>query len=105
VSVGTVHGPYKGEPKLDFTRLEAIVSATNVPLVLHGASGLSASALQKGVALGVRKVNFSTELRVAWLTAMRRQLENPDADVLPCVRVAESAVKELVAEKIGILQG
>lgn len=105
VSVGTVHGPYKGEPKLDFARLEAIALATNVPLVLHGASGLSASALQKGMVLGVRKVNFSTELRAAWLTAMRRQLENPEADVLPCVRTVESAVKELVAEKIGILKG
>lgn len=104
VSVGTVHGPYQGEPKLDFPRLEAIRDSTGIPLVLHGASGLSVSALQQGVYLGVRKVNFSTELRQAWVAAMRRELAHEHADTLPAIGMAQKAVKQVVLEKIMILK-
>ncbi len=104
VSVGTVHGPYRGEPKLDFPRLEKISQETSVPLVLHGASGLSPATLQQGVTLGVGKVNFSTELREAWLGAMRRELASDAADTLPCIRSAQAAVQKVVAEKITILK-
>ena len=105
VSVGTVHGPYQGDPKLDFPRLEEIAAKTGIPLVLHGASGVSESALQRSVSLGVRKVNFSTELRQAWLTAMRHELDQEKADTLPAISTAQQAVRQVVAEKIAILKG
>src|SRR5690349_19754964 len=63
VAIGTAHGFYKGEVKLDFVRLQEINAAIpNTPLVLHGGSGVSAELLQKSIALGIRKVNFGTEL-------------------------------------------
>lgn len=103
VAVGTVHGPYRGEPRLDFDRLEAIQGRVGIPLVLHGASGVPDAALQKAVTLGVRKVNFATELRETWIAAMREASGMPHAEPLPCIKKAQSAVREVVSAKIGLL--
>jgi fructose-bisphosphate aldolase class II len=103
VSIGTVHGSYQGEPKLDFARLEAIKALTAVPLVLHGASGVSSIALQKATALGVKKVNFSTELREAWVSSMSEELSNSNLDPLSCSKAAQLAVRNVVGAKIRIL--
>ena len=103
VSVGTVHGSYSGELNLDFDRLKAIKTHTSVPLVLHGASGVPADALQKVVSLGIKKINFSTELREAWLSSMRRELTKQDADPMSCTKSAQQAVTDIVASKIHIL--
>ncbi|MCK5070284.1 MAG: class II fructose-bisphosphate aldolase [Desulfocapsa sp.] len=103
VSVGTVHGSYSGELNLDFDRLKAIKTHTSAPLVLHGASGVPADALQKVVSLGIKKINFSTELREAWLSSMRRELTKQDADPMSCTKSAQQAVTDIVASKIHIL--
>ena len=103
VSVGTVHGSYSGELNLDFDRLKAIKTHTSVPLVLHGASGVPADALQKVVSLGIKKINFSTELREAWLSSMRKELTKQDADPMSCTKSAQQAVTDIVASKIHIL--
>ncbi|MDW7652224.1 MAG: ketose-bisphosphate aldolase, partial [Bacillota bacterium] len=63
VAIGTAHGTYKGEPKLDFARLEIINGRVETPIVLHGASGVPADSVRKSIALGVRKINIDTELR------------------------------------------
>ncbi len=47
IAVGTAHGPYKGEPKIDFDRIKAIKEITNIPLVLHGSSGVPADSIKK----------------------------------------------------------
>lgn len=104
VSIGTVHGSYRGEPNLDFGRLEAINALTSVPLVLHGASGVSSAALQKAAARGVKKVNFSTELREAWLSSMNGALNNTNPDPLSCSKTAQLAVQNVVDMKIKILK-
>ena len=62
VSIGNVHGAFKGLPKLDFERLEAIRNAVSVPLVLHGGSGTPEEDLKKCIELGISKVNVATEL-------------------------------------------
>ena len=103
VSIGTVHGAYRGEPKLDFARMEAIKARTAVPLVLHGASGVSSTDLQKATALGVKKVNFSTELREAWLSSMSAELGNSNTDPLSCSKAGQLAVSNVVVSKIRIL--
>lgn len=100
VSVGTVHGAYHGEPKLDFERLARIKDLVQVPLVLHGASGVSADALQSAMRLGVRKVNFATELKQAWSEAMRR---TDGDDPLAGLRSVEDDVQHVVEEKLAIL--
>jgi len=65
VAIGTAHGFYKGEPKLDFDRLEKIIQLVSVPVVLHGASGVPDEAVRHSIELGICKVNFATELRAA----------------------------------------
>ena len=74
VAIGTAHGVYKGEPKLDVDRLSEIRKTVKVPLVLHGASGLSAEAVQECIRRGICKVNFATELRIAYTEGVKEVL-------------------------------
>lgn len=60
VAYGNAHGVYKGKPKLQFDRLDEIQKKVNVPLVLHGGSGISKEDFQKSIQLGVRKINVAT---------------------------------------------
>lgn len=64
VAIGTAHGLYTAEPKLDFERTAAIRDRVDVPLVLHGASGLPDSDIRRAISLGVCKVNVATELKL-----------------------------------------
>ena len=65
VAIGTAHGFYKGKPRLAFERLTQIREAVDIPLVLHGSSGVPDEDVQRAVSMGVCKVNFATELRAA----------------------------------------
>ncbi len=103
VCIGNVHGPYAGEPRLDFDRLVAVRDATTLPLVLHGASGLSAAAVARSIALGVCKFNVNTELRVAYLGTLRERLNGPaKVDVPDLMRDTIAAMRAVVAEKLGL---
>jgi tagatose 1,6-diphosphate aldolase GatY/KbaY len=103
VCIGNVHGPYRGEPRLDFERLAAIRRATDLPLVLHGASGLPAEAIARSIALGVCKFNVNTELRIAYLAALRQSLAAEGKTDLPDVlRAAVVAMGAVVAEKLAL---
>lgn len=104
VAIGTAHGFYKGEIKLDFGRLQEINRAMpNTPLVLHGGSGLSAELLQQSIALGIRKVNFGTELKNAFTGAIKRSLwSSDDVDLRRTFAPAISAVEEISRSKIQI---
>ena len=75
VAIGTAHGVYKGEPKLDLDRLVEIRKIVDVPLVLHGASGLSEEAVKESIKRGICKVNFATELRIAYTDGVKELLE------------------------------
>lgn len=74
IAIGTAHGFYKGEPKLDFDRLKEIRDLVSIPLVLHGASGVPDEAIINSIKLGICKVNFATELRVAYTKGVRETL-------------------------------
>jgi fructose-bisphosphate aldolase, class II len=104
VAIGTAHGFYKGEVKLDFVRLQEINAAVpNTPLVLHGGSGVSAELLQKSIALGIRKVNFGTELKNAFTRAVKHSLSSSDdIDLRRTFSPAISAVEEISRSKIQI---
>jgi fructose-bisphosphate aldolase class II len=65
VSIGNVHGLYKGEPRLDFDRLKAIRDTVDIPLVLHGGSGISDEDFKKVIGLGICKINFYTRISQA----------------------------------------
>ena len=66
VAIGTAHGVYKGTPKLDIERLSEIRKVVSVPLVLHGTSGVPDDAVRECVARGMCKVNYATDLRIAF---------------------------------------
>lgn len=105
VSIGTVHGLYKTEPKLDYDRLKIISEMVDLPLVLHGASGLDNSQLRKCIELGVSKINIATDLRIAWTETLKKYLnENPSAfDPKKAAREARTAVGEIVKERLTVL--
>lgn len=104
VAIGTAHGFYKGTPKLDFERLSAIREVVSIPLVLHGASGVPDDAVRESIKRGICKVNFATELRVAFSNGVKKYLaENPDAfDPKKYSAVGMEYVTELVKEKISV---
>lgn len=70
-AIGTAHGIYKGEPKIDFERIRAIAAKVDVPLVLHGGSGIPEEQVKRCVALGMAKMNVATELRIVFSDAIK----------------------------------
>lgn len=102
VAIGTAHGMYKGEPRLDFERLSAIHAAVNVPLVLHGASGVPDESVREAIRRGMAKVNIATELKIPMADAIKRIFaENPhENDPRKYMGAAKEAVKETVINKI-----
>ena len=104
VAIGTAHGFYKGTPVLDKERVSEIRKVVSIPLVLHGASGLSDEEVRECVRRGICKVNFATELRAAYTDAGKRLIEEkPDTfDPKKLGVVGMEAVKNLVMERMKV---
>ncbi len=104
VAIGSAHGLYQGEPHLDFVRLEKIRQHVNIPLVLHGASGIPDEMVREAIALGVCKVNIATELKIAFADAVKLYFgENPAAnDPRKYIVPGKAAMQKVVEEKIRI---
>lgn len=100
VCIGNVHGPYPSEPRLDFERLAAIAERVDLPLVLHGTSGLPDQMIRRAVSLGVTKFNVNTELRRAYLAAVKASLNTQEADLLEVMDAAIAAMVVVVRAKI-----
>ncbi|GGH32095.1 class II fructose-1,6-bisphosphate aldolase [Paenibacillus segetis] len=101
-AIGTAHGIYKGEPNIDFDRIAKIAETVDVPLVLHGGSGIPAEQVKKAVALGMSKMNVATELRIAFSNAIKDVFAaNPEEnDPRKYMVPAKEAVKRLAIEKM-----
>jgi fructose-bisphosphate aldolase, class II len=78
VSIGTVHGRMRGEPRLDFERLAAINAQLSIPLVIHGGTGLGDDQFRRLIANGVAKINYYTALADAAGAAIRANAAEPD---------------------------
>lgn len=102
IAIGTAHGLYKEEPKLDFERLEEIKKVVDVPLVLHGASGISGAQVKKAISLGITKVNIATELKIPFASALRETLmkNKNESDPRKYFGPAKEAMKKIAMEKI-----
>lgn len=102
VAIGTAHGVYIEEPKLDFQRLEEIRKVVDIPLVLHGASGVPAEQVKKAISLGITKVNIATELKMPFAEKLKNFLvENPDqSDPRKYFAPAKEAMKKVAKDKI-----
>ncbi len=107
IAIGTAHGKYKGIPKLDFDRLDTIKKDLNIPIVLHGASGVDNESIKKAVSLGVNKINIDTELRCAYTDTVREVLAaQPELfDLRKYIGPGRDAVKAKAAEKIRLFGG
>ena len=101
VCIGNVHGRYPGEPRLDFERLDAIRNTVSVPLVLHGASGLPETMVRRSIELGITKFNVNTEVRAAYMAALRARIEMPDSsDLMDLMRSVVAAMQLVVSAKL-----
>lgn len=103
IAIGTAHGFYKGEPKLNFELLAQIKDLLNCPLVLHGGSGIPDEMIRRTIALGINKVNYATELRAAATLAVRQALTDESIiDPKKYMGKARDAVRTLCLHKIGV---
>lgn len=105
IAIGTAHGVYKGEPKVDIERLRQIKEVVSIPLVLHGTSGVADTIVQECIAHGICKVNYATDLRIIFTKAVRETLGN-DFNMIDPKKyniVGKEAVGQYVMNKIKIL--
>ncbi len=103
-ALGSVHGPYKGEPKLGFAEMLAIKEATDLPLVLHGGTGIPVEQIQKAIERGTCKINVNTENQQVWTKVTREVIANDQKvyDPRKIIGPGIKAMTEVVKEKIEI---
>lgn len=100
-ALGSVHGPYHGEPKLGFDEMAYINELLNMPLVLHGGSGIPDEQLRKAIDRGTAKINVNTESQQAWTAIVRKVLsENSTVyDPRKIIGPGKEGIKEVVRAK------
>ncbi len=102
-ALGSVHGPYKGEPVLGFTEMEEIKQATKLPLVLHGGTGIPDEMIKKAISCGTAKINVNTECQLAFARELRKILAedlnvyDPRKFLGPASKGITAAVKEKIS--------
>jgi fructose-bisphosphate aldolase class II/tagatose 1,6-diphosphate aldolase GatY/KbaY len=105
VAIGSAHGFYKETPRLDIGRLKEIRSAVNIPLVLHGGSGIPAEQIREAVKAGICKVNVATEIKNAFMASLKIQLnETDEIDLRKVFPKSVDKVTELLVNKFAILR-
>lgn len=103
-ALGSVHGSYQGEPVLGFEEMKHISQITDVPLVLHGGSGIPTHQLRRAIELGHAKINVNTECVQAWAAAVRStlaadsRLYDPRAILTPGTEAIKAVVKTKLAQ-------
>ena len=104
IAIGTAHGLYKGEPKLDFERLKEIRSKVSIPLVLHGASDVPDELVKEAISLGICKVNVATDLRIPFADAVKKFFNenSKESDPRKYMTPGKEAMKEIVKHKIEV---
>lgn len=104
VAIGTAHGLYKFEPKLDFNRLKEIRDIIDIPIVLHGGSGVPDESIIKAVEYGICKVNIATELKKPFAESIKNYFkENPETnDPRHYFGPGKELIREIAMEKIRI---
>ncbi len=101
-ALGSVHGPYKGEPNLGFKEMEEIGQATGLPLVLHGGTGIPTKDIQKAISFGTAKINVNTENQIASAKTVREVLaaKPEEYDPRKYLGPARETIKETVKGKM-----
>ena len=100
-AIGTAHGVYKGEPKIDYDSIEEISKRTGIPIALHGGTGLADEVFRKAISLGCAKVNISTAIKYAFIDGfVDYHLENKKYEPLKPLEAQYTRICELVAGNI-----
>lgn len=104
-AIGTAHGIYKSAPRIDLERIKDISSRIEMPLALHGGSGVPDDLLKKCIALGMAKINVGTEIKYAYADTMKQYIEEFPSinDARKFLGAARDRVKDLVIEKMKIV--
>lgn len=101
-ALGSVHGPYKGEPKIGFEEMEMISNLVKIPLVLHGGSGIPDYQIKKAIKKGTAKINVNTECQQEW-TKIVREVLNKDIKVYDPRKIigpGMEGIRKVVNQKI-----
>ncbi|CAM4331543.1 class II fructose-bisphosphate aldolase [Paenibacillus tarimensis] len=101
-ALGSVHGPYKGEPNLGFKEMEEICQMIKLPLVLHGGTGIPTDHIKRAISLGTAKINVNTENQIAF-TKVAREILTKDLEVYDprkFLAPGRDAIKQTVAGKM-----
>jgi len=106
VSIGNIHGVYSSKPSLDFPRLKEIRKNTDAFLVLHGGSVISDNEIKQAISLGITKVNFNSEIRLAWKESLQKSFQENPNEIKPykILDKVELAISQKVEEKIKLLK-
>lgn len=104
-AIGSAHGQYSGRPKLHFDRLTEVREKTQVPLVLHGGSGIPEEDIRTAISLGIAKININTENQEAFTATVREVLSKNDKvyDPRKYLGPAREAIKETVKSKLRLM--
>lgn len=104
VAIGTAHGVYKGIPKLDVERVSRIAELVGIPLVLHGTSGVPDDTVRECIARGMCKVNYATDLRIAFTEGVKEYLQKDPKvyDPKKYGAAGREKVKQYVMQKIKV---
>lgn len=105
-SIGTMHGLYKEKPNINYERIKEISNTINIPLVLHGGTGLCDEDIKKCIENGITKVNINTELQVNWSKAVKEYLKNNEEvyDPRKIISSGEENIKKVIKDKLHILK-
>ncbi len=104
ISVGSAHGQYTVKPKIDYDRIRAISNAADIPLVMHGGSGLSDSAIRKSIAAGITKIDIFTDLDISASQGCIQAVNDGVNTFTETIPYIEHAVKVTAQEKIRLFQ-
>ena len=100
IAVGNAHGAYKLPPKLDFDRIKTIANTVDVPLVLHGGSGLTDNDFKRAIKEGISKVNIFTDINIAAVKAELSKFTDMNKGIIDLVPAAVEAVKQETMNKM-----
>ena len=104
-AIGNVHGFYSKEPKLDFERLRDIKKKTDIPLVLHGATGIPINDMKEAITLGIRKINLATIVHHTYIEGIKKYIETHPGENRNLLRGARGPLKKLIKEQIKAFGG
>lgn len=100
IAVGNAHGAYKLPPKLDFERIRTIAKTVDVPLVLHGGSGLTDDDFRQAIKEGISKVNIFTDINVAAVKAEFSKFTDMNKGIIDLIPAAVEAIKQETMKKM-----